>query len=135
MGSWTVSRIDWYDEACAFLAAFGPLQIHGKDHIEDLERRRGKPNMKRQAFAAPGFLFEREEAGDEILVVFESRPPSSSIQPMVREPPRRARTAAKIYFESSRPGPRLGVWRNSSRTPKLDRKASRRIIGNGYESA
>jgi len=29
--------------------------------------------MKRQAFAAPGLLFEREQAGDEI-VVFEARP-------------------------------------------------------------
>ena len=31
--------------------------------------------MNRQTFAAPSFLFEGEEAGDEVLVMFGARPP------------------------------------------------------------
>lgn len=54
------------DEASALLPAFGPPEIHRKGHIEDFERRRRQLNMKRQAFAAPGLLFEREEAGETL---------------------------------------------------------------------
>ena len=54
---------------------FSPAQIHRKGHIEYFQRWRSQPDMKRQAFAPPGLFFEREEARDEILVVFEARPP------------------------------------------------------------
>jgi hypothetical protein len=63
------------DEPGELLPVFSPAQIHRKGHIEYFQRRQGQPDMKRQAFAPPGFFFEREEARDEILVVFEARPP------------------------------------------------------------
>jgi hypothetical protein len=39
--------------------------------------------MKRQAFASPGFLLEREEPSNEVFIVLEARPPLLTIMSLI----------------------------------------------------
>ena len=74
-GSLRESRIDLVDdEPRALLPALGPAEIHREGHIEDLEHRGGQSDMKRQAFAAPGFFFVGKKAGDQVLTTLKPLP-------------------------------------------------------------
>ncbi len=82
------------DQTRAILAGFGPSEVHRERHVQDLERRRVEPDVEWQAFAAPGFFFKGEEAGDQIIVVFEARP-ALLLDPADREFERHAGLAEK----------------------------------------
>ena len=51
------------DQRSTLLARFRPPEIHRERDIENLAGRRGEPDMKRQAFAAPGRHTFREIGG------------------------------------------------------------------------
>jgi hypothetical protein len=59
------------DESGALPSALGPAQIHRERSSAD----EGEPNVKREVFASLGFVFEREEACHEVVIVLEAHPP------------------------------------------------------------